>query len=505
MPIQLFCTNCGRKYTVADSHGGKRFKCKNCETILMVPAPESTKPAQKAKPKITTTPSSKTRHGLPDPLVDLDDFAEIIEHSEKKAEESKFSLTESDFSPDHPKALKGVLDIAGIYVAALAKYPTPQDALVDIGKNISNKLSGAQKSLNTKSQDRPLFILGVILYLSCAGIGLLAAATGSDSTMGDRIGMGLGSLVFGLIGFAPYAYYKYNRSMNFIKPLKMTYYLDSLNQHTLDWLKVISDKIAGDFLDSSSKTAAKLNSTLKSAQNEIAKCESTLAGNASSAIEELRQISDAALSEAQTAKKNLEEEAYSYAYDRVQKSAERCVYFASYPTRFLTANRGLFEKIQVAQTLIEQTSSDMAKLSSQVGEFKENAPEFVDQSKYIDTLPMLPVVRKHESPEVSIYEAEVADRVLKAKDICQEVWDGGNRIPACTQIWETRRTQNVLKEGFSLLSGKLDNVVWSIQSLESSMVFSMQNLGDRIEMSDELTRGEISATGDKIIRKMEGK
>jgi hypothetical protein len=46
MPISFSCTGCGHHYTVAESQAGKRGKCKQCGSVLIVPAatPESSPP-----------------------------------------------------------------------------------------------------------------------------------------------------------------------------------------------------------------------------------------------------------------------------------------------------------------------------------------------------------------------------------------------------------------------------------------------------------------------------
>src|SRR5256885_352206 len=42
MPIQVECTGCGKRYSVADQFAGKRAKCKNCGATLVVPEPATT-------------------------------------------------------------------------------------------------------------------------------------------------------------------------------------------------------------------------------------------------------------------------------------------------------------------------------------------------------------------------------------------------------------------------------------------------------------------------------
>lgn len=38
MAINVACSSCGRQYTVKDDAAGKRFKCKDCEAVVEVPA-----------------------------------------------------------------------------------------------------------------------------------------------------------------------------------------------------------------------------------------------------------------------------------------------------------------------------------------------------------------------------------------------------------------------------------------------------------------------------------
>ena len=38
MPISVSCPACGKEYNVKDEAAGKKFKCKECEAIVEVPA-----------------------------------------------------------------------------------------------------------------------------------------------------------------------------------------------------------------------------------------------------------------------------------------------------------------------------------------------------------------------------------------------------------------------------------------------------------------------------------
>ena len=38
MPISVSCPHCGKEYNVKDEAAGKKFKCKECEAIVEVPA-----------------------------------------------------------------------------------------------------------------------------------------------------------------------------------------------------------------------------------------------------------------------------------------------------------------------------------------------------------------------------------------------------------------------------------------------------------------------------------
>jgi len=41
MPIRVRCTDCGAEYNLADRLAGKKIRCKKCESVLAVPAPEA--------------------------------------------------------------------------------------------------------------------------------------------------------------------------------------------------------------------------------------------------------------------------------------------------------------------------------------------------------------------------------------------------------------------------------------------------------------------------------
>lgn len=41
MPISVSCPGCGKEYNVMDEAAGKKFKCKECEAVVEVPAPSA--------------------------------------------------------------------------------------------------------------------------------------------------------------------------------------------------------------------------------------------------------------------------------------------------------------------------------------------------------------------------------------------------------------------------------------------------------------------------------
>ena len=46
MAISFACHQCGRRYQVDEGLAGKRVKCKECEAVLSVPAPEAARPGE---------------------------------------------------------------------------------------------------------------------------------------------------------------------------------------------------------------------------------------------------------------------------------------------------------------------------------------------------------------------------------------------------------------------------------------------------------------------------
>lgn len=40
--INFSCTKCGQAYSVPDEYGGKKVRCKHCQTVNMIPASTAT-------------------------------------------------------------------------------------------------------------------------------------------------------------------------------------------------------------------------------------------------------------------------------------------------------------------------------------------------------------------------------------------------------------------------------------------------------------------------------
>lgn len=66
MPISVSCPQCQRQFVVRDEVAGKSFRCKDCETVVSVPA------LRPAVPKSTQTeaPAKKRRSVAPEPPAD---------------------------------------------------------------------------------------------------------------------------------------------------------------------------------------------------------------------------------------------------------------------------------------------------------------------------------------------------------------------------------------------------------------------------------------------------
>ena len=57
MPIEFNCTNCGKLLRVPDGSEGKQGKCKDCNTVLMIPSPASPAPPAPAAPVPAAAPA----------------------------------------------------------------------------------------------------------------------------------------------------------------------------------------------------------------------------------------------------------------------------------------------------------------------------------------------------------------------------------------------------------------------------------------------------------------